>query len=349
MTKPLIEIRNLEVHFTTQFGTIKAVDDISFNINRGETIGIVGESGSGKSVTALSIMQLLPKRVSKIVGGEIIYLSNEKKVQDLLKLSSDEILEFRGNEISMIFQEPMSSLNPVLTCGQQVIEAILLHQKINAADAEQITLDLFEKVQLPDPKRIFQAYPHQLSGGQKQRVMIAMAMSCKPSLLIADEPTTALDVTVQKKILDLMLKLKHEINASIIFITHDLGVIAEIADKVLVMYKGKIVEHGTVQDIFKNPKHPYTKGLLACKPTLEKILRRLPVIDDFMEVSSENGKTILKEKNADFENIIKKNTISLEEYNERQKHLQSKTTILKVKNLNTWFSTKKNWLGKTTQ
>jgi peptide/nickel transport system ATP-binding protein len=349
MTKPLIEIRNLEVHFTTQFGTIKAVDDISFNINRGETIGIVGESGSGKSVTALSIMQLLPKRVSKIVGGEIIYLSNEKKVQDLLKLSSDEILEFRGNEISMIFQEPMSSLNPVLTCGQQVIEAILLHQKINAADAEQITLDLFEKVQLPDPKRIFQAYPHQLSGGQKQRVMIAMAMSCKPSLLIADEPTTALDVTVQKKILDLMLKLKHEINASIIFITHDLGVIAEIADKVLVMYKGKIVEHGTVQDIFKNPKHPYTKGLLACKPTLEKILRRLPVIDDFMEVSSENGKTILKEKNADFENIIKKNTISLEEYNERQKHLQSKTPILKVKNLNTWFSTKKNWLGKTTK
>ncbi len=344
-----MEVKNLEVHFTSQSNIVKAVNNISFSINRGETVGIVGESGSGKSVTALSIMQLLPNRVSQIVGGQIIYHSNQRKAQDLLKLSNHQILEFRGSEIAMIFQEPMSSLNPVLTCGEQIVEAILLHDEISLSNAEHLTLNLFKKVQLPDPKRVFHAYPHELSGGQKQRVMIAMAMSCKPSLLIADEPTTALDVTVQKRILDLMLQLKNKINASIIFITHDLDVVAEIADKVLVMYKGEIVESGTVEDIFKNPKHPYTKGLLACKPPLKNRLKRLPVIDDFMEVVLENGKATLKEKSTDFEQVIVKNRISTEEYNKRQKFLQSQTPILKVKNLSTWFPSKKNWYGKTTE
>ena len=346
MTKKLIEVKDLEIHFSSQSNIVKAVNGISFTINRGETIGIVGESGSGKSVTALSIMQLLPKGISKIVGGTITYYKHGEETKNLLNLTNKEMLKYRGNEIAMIFQEPMSSLNPVLTCGAQIVETILLHQKINTADAEKRTLELLKKVQLPDATRIFKSYPHELSGGQKQRVMIAMAMSCEPSLLIADEPTTALDVTVQKKILDLMLKLKAEANASIIFITHDLGVISEIADKVLVMYKGKIVEAGTVQSIFENPQHPYTKGLLACKPPLNYRLRRLPVIDDFMEVVSEKNASTIKEKEIAFDNIIKQHKISIEEYNNRQKTLQTKAPILKVTNLNTWFPSKKNWFGK---
>ncbi len=257
-------------HLTTQFLSkgisIKAVDDLSFDLTKGETLGIVGESGSGKSVTALSIMRLILQPPGKIAGGEIFYQQHDKNI-DLLKLSEKEMRTYRGKEIAMIFQEPMTSLNPVLTCGFQVAEAIVLHKKVSNKEAKQQTLKLFEKVQLPNTDQIFDAYPHQLSGGQKQRVMIAMAISCDPEILIADEPTTALDVTIQQEILKLLKSLQQETGMSIIFITHDLGVIAEVADRVIVMYKGKKVEEATVAEIFKTPQHPYTKGLLGCRPS----------------------------------------------------------------------------------
>jgi peptide/nickel transport system ATP-binding protein len=274
--KLLLEVKNLVTEFKTEEGLVRAVNDVSFDVYRGETIGIVGESGSGKSVTSLSIMRLIPNPPGRIASGQIIYHTPEGKKVDLVTLSEDEMRQYRGNEISMIFQEPMTSLNPVFTCGDQVVEAIMLHQKKNKAEAQAITLKMFERVQLPNPQRILDAYPHQLSGGQKQRVMIAMAMSCNPNILIADEPTTALDVTVQATILDLMNQLRKEIESSILFITHDLGVIAEIADRVLVMYKGKIVEQGEVLDIFSDPKHPYTKSLLACRPPLGIRLKKTP-------------------------------------------------------------------------
>ena len=257
----LLEFKNLVTEFHTEGTTVKAVNDISFTLKKGETIGVVGESGSGKSVTSLSAMRLIPSPPGVISGGEIIFHQDNSPAVDLLKLPEDEMRKYRGNDIAMIFQEPMTSLNPVFTCGDQVLEAIMLHQKMSKVEAKDLTIKLFEEVELPDPERIFNTYPHQISGGQKQRVMIAMAMSCKPSILIADEPTTALDVTVQKTILELMQQLQKEHNMGIIFITHDLGVIAELADKVVVMYKGKIVEQGDVLQIFENPQHPYTKGL----------------------------------------------------------------------------------------
>jgi peptide/nickel transport system ATP-binding protein len=293
----LLEVRNLKTYFKTDDGIAKAVDKISFTIYRGETVGIVGESGSGKSVTCLSIMRLIAMPPGYIAGGEILYHRPNGEVIDLVKISLKGMRYYRGNEISMIFQEPMSSLNPVYTCGNQVMETILLHQETNKQQAKQRTIDLFTKVQLPDPERIFEAYPHQLSGGQKQRVMIAMALSCNPNVLIADEPTTALDVTVQQKILELMDQLRDEINASIIFITHDLGVIAEIADRVIVMYKGHIVEEGSVLEIFTHPSHPYTKSLLACRPPLHFRLKKLPVVNDFMSVRDlEDGSTKIEAK-----------------------------------------------------
>ena len=343
----LLEVKNLKTHFFTDEGTIKAVDGVNFHLNRGETIGIVGESGSGKSVTSLSIMQLVQSPPGKIVDGEIIFHRNNGESKDLLKLKEEELRHYRGNEIAMIFQEPMTSLNPVFKCGDQVAEAILLHQNVDKKEAKRITLDLFQKVKLPDPDRIYKAYPHQISGGQKQRVMIAMALSCNPSVLIADEPTTALDVTVQKAILDLMVDLKKEVDASVVFITHDLGVIAEIADRVIVMHKGKIVEQGTVNQIFKNPKHPYTKGLLACRPPLDFRLQRLPVIEDFMEnVENKKGETKHIEKNVNINEIIKKRLISSEVTEERLVQLHKKAPLLKVENLKTYFPKSRNFLGK---
>ena len=259
MNNTLLEFKNLVTEFHTEGKVVTAVNNISFTLNKGETIGIVGESGSGKSVTSLSAMRLVPSPPGKIASGEILFHKKDGETVDFLQISEKKMRQFRGNEIAMIFQEPMTSLNPVFTCGDQVMEAIMLHQSISKSEAKDLTIKLFEEVQLPDPERIFNTYPHQISGGQKQRVMIAMAMSCQPSVLVADEPTTALDVTVQKTILELMQNLQKEHDMGILFITHDLGVIAELADKVVVMYKGIIVEQGDVWDIFNNPQHPYTK------------------------------------------------------------------------------------------
>jgi len=330
----LLDVKNLVTEFNTEDETIRAVSDISFNLHRGETIGIVGESGSGKSVTALSIMRLIQSPPGEIASGEVLFHAEEKDPVDLLRLSEKEMCAYRGNEISMIFQEPMTSLNPVFTCGNQVLEAIMLHQNISKQNAQEKTIELFRKVELPRPEIMFNSYPHQLSGGQKQRVMIAMAMSCHPSILIADEPTTALDVTVQKTILELMKDLQDKHNMGIVFITHDLGVIAELVDKVIVMYKGKIVEQGTVWDIFSNPQHPYTKGLLACRPPLNKRLYWLPTISDFMEVE---GDGILKESDKSVEEVINKLVITNEARKKRHKDLYANEPILKISNLKTYF------------
>lgn len=343
MRKLLLEVKNLKTYFHTENGTVKAVDDVSFNLYRGETVGIVGESGSGKSVTCLSVMRLIPTPPGKFEGGQIIYHKEDGTKEDLLQISIDKMRSYRGNDISMIFQEPMTSLNPVFTCGYQVVEAISLHQNLTKQEAKQKALNLFEQVKLPNPERIFDAYPHQLSGGQKQRVMIAMAMSCEPHILVADEPTTALDVTVQKRILELMLELQEKKGASTIFITHDLGVIAEIADRVIVMYKGHIVEQGSVWDIFSNPQHPYTKGLLACRPPLGKRLSKLPTVSDFMEVTPE-GEII--EKISSIEEALKKVEISPAQTKARFAKLQAQTPVLQVKNLKTWFATKRSFWGK---
>jgi peptide/nickel transport system ATP-binding protein len=341
--KLLLEVKNLVTEFKTDDGIVKAVNNISFSLNRGETIGIVGESGSGKSVTSLSVMRLIPNPPGRIASGEILFHPKDGRVVDLTKLSEEEMRKFRGNEISMIFQEPMTSLNPVFTCGNQVMEAIILHQKVSKEKAKEITLAMFEKVKLPDPERILDAYPHQLSGGQKQRVMIAMAMSCNPSILIADEPTTALDVTVQKTILDLMAQLKGEIDSSVMFITHDLGVIAEIADRVLVMYKGKIVEQGSVLEIFSNPQHPYTRSLLACRPPLGKRLKKLPTVIDFME---ENEAGEIVEKPVSVAEAINAVVVSETETKARREKLMQSKPILQLKHIQTWFPTKRNFFGK---
>jgi peptide/nickel transport system ATP-binding protein len=278
---PLLSINDLCIQFGNEGHNNTAVKNISFDVAAGEIVAIVGESGSGKSVTALSILQLLTSQAG--VKGQINFREEDNKITDLLQLQPGKMNAIRGRQVSMIFQEPMSSLNPVFTCGKQVMEAIRVHQKISAAAAKAKTIELFTSVQLPDPATIVNRYPHQLSGGQKQRVMIAMAMSCDPSLLIADEPTTALDVTVQKTILELIKALQQQNNMAVIFITHDLGIVADIADRIVVMYKGEIVEQGNAQDILRSPQHPYTKALLACRPFGKEKGKRLPVVSDFLE------------------------------------------------------------------
>ena len=341
--QPLLEVKNLVTQFRTETEFVKAVNDVSFTLNRGETIGIVGESGSGKSVTSLSVMQLIPNPPGKITGGEIIYHTKDHRIIDLVKTKNDEMRKYRGNEIAMIFQEPMTSLNPVMRCGEQVMEAILLHRKISKQEARQKTIALFNEVQLPTPELMFDRYPHQLSGGQKQRVMIAMAISCEPNVLIADEPTTALDVTVQKTILELLQKLQQQYQMGIMFITHDLGVIAELADTVVVMYKGKIVEQGPVLEIFSNPKHPYTKSLLACRPPLDFRVKRLPVVSDFMS-RGENGEII--EVNRNVSDALKSAIITPEERQAARQELYARNKILEVKNVKTWFPAQRTLFGK---
>lgn len=272
--KPLLEINELSTSFFSDNDEIKAVDQVSLTINEGEIVGIVGESGSGKSVTSLSIMSLLQDTPGKVVGGSIRFMD-----RDLLHLSAKEKRNIRGNEMAMIFQEPMTSLNPVLKIGKQLEEPIKKHLNYNKKQARTHAISMLEKVGIPRASEIVDDYPHQLSGGMRQRVMIAMAMSCSPRLLIADEPTTALDVTIQAQILELMKKVQQEESTSILLITHDLGVVAEMCDRVAVMYAGRIVEQGTVYDIFENPKHPYTKGLLASIPRLGSEVDRLSSIE----------------------------------------------------------------------
>jgi len=281
----LLEITDLALEMKRDEEWNPILHGLSFHIGRGETLGVVGESGSGKSVTALSVMRLLNASVARYPDGQILFHdpAQPDTTVNLSRCTEKEMERIRGNKIAMIFQEPMTSLNPVIRCGQQITEQMLLHTRMDKEAARKHVIELFQEVMLPRPEQIFDSYPHELSGGQKQRVMIAMAMSCQPDLLIADEPTTALDVTVQKGILELIRKLQAKYGMSVLFITHDLGVVAEIADRVLVMYKGNIVEEGSVRDLFLNPKHPYTQGLLACRPSMRVRLRKLPTVDDFMQ------------------------------------------------------------------
>ena len=338
---PILKIKNLSIYFPSKTEENKVVYNISFNLNKNEILGIVGESGSGKSVSTLAILGLLPK--SAKIEGEFLFSFNDKQI-DLAKLTNKEFQTIRGNEISMIFQEPMSSLNPSLTCGYQVLEIILQHNKISKNEAKKQVIELFNKVKLPRAEQIFSQYPHQISGGQKQRVMIAMAIACKPKILIADEPTTALDVTVQKEIILLLKELQQETEMSIIFITHDLALISEIADEVLVMYQGNIVEQGKAEQVFKNPKHEYTKALIHSKPSLDVRLKVLPTIDSFLseETRDKKQEIRLNEVNraelSDFASL--RETITTKQRQKTHKELYSKPPLLEVNNLATYFNTK---------
>ncbi|MDF2626173.1 MAG: oligopeptide transporter ATP-binding protein [Symbiobacteriaceae bacterium] len=274
MSEKLVDIRNLKTYFYTEDGVVPAVDGVDLYVKRGETLGVVGESGCGKSVTSLSVMRLIASPPGKIVDGEILF-----EGEDLVKKSEAEMRKIRGNDISMIFQEPMTSLNPVYTIGDQIGEAIVLHQGLSKKEALEKAIEMLRLVGIPLPERRVHEYPHQLSGGMRQRVMIAMALSCNPKLLIADEPTTALDVTIQAQILELMKKLKKELGMAIMLITHDLGVVAEMCERVVVMYGGKVVEEGDAVSIFKSPLHPYTEGLLNSIPRMDEDVDRLHVIE----------------------------------------------------------------------
>lgn len=320
----MLKIQNLSVDFVTEDQVNHALKNISITVNAGEIVALVGESGSGKSVTSLSILQLIPSPPAKYVQGEILFKKEDGAIVDILKLSKEDLQGLRGNAISMIFQEPMTSLNPVYTCGSQVAEAIRVHLRVSKEEAKQQAIEWFERVQLPDPVAIYKRYPHQLSGGQKQRVMIAMAMCCKPQLLICDEPTTALDVTVQKTVLELIKTLQQETGMGVIFITHDLGVVAEIAARAVVMYRGEIVEAGTVSELFLSPKQPYTKALLACRPVNHKRGDRLPVVSDFMGDQKIHPAAIKV----------------------TQAKAATSKVLVEVENLNVWFPKEKNWLGK---
>ena len=289
MPEPLLTVSNLTIDFSSHRGDTRAVADVSFELHRGETLAIVGESGSGKSVTSLALMGLIPMPPGRVAAGTARFQSAVLGEVDLLTLTDEQLRQVRGNDISMIFQEPMTSLNPVYTCGSQVVEALRLHTTLTEKEAAARTVELFTMAQLPRPVEIFASYPHQISGGQKQRVMIAMAMACNPAILIADEPTTALDVTVQARMLQLIGNLRRDHGTAVLFITHDLGVVAEIADRILVMYRGRVVEQGPVLDIFTRPQHPYTKGLLACRPKLSVGQKRLPVVADFMREDADGG------------------------------------------------------------
>jgi peptide/nickel transport system ATP-binding protein len=341
--QPLLSIENLSVDFIADQQITHAVKDISFQLSRGEIVAIVGESGSGKSVTSLSILQLLPRPPANYRHGKIIFHKEHAQPIDLLTAHPKQMRRIRGSEIAMIFQEPMTSLNPVMNCGKQVMEALLVHKKISSTEAKKQTIEWFEKVKLPQPDQIFSRYPHELSGGQKQRVMIAMAMCCRPSLLICDEPTTALDVTVQKTILQLIKELQQQENMGVIFITHDLGVVAEIADRVAIMYKGGIVEEGITKDIFNHPQNAYTKALIACRPALHQKDERLPTVSDFIKGSeSEAGSQKLGIRSQRSEIRSTKN-----EMKERAGlNLSSATSLVKVENLVVQFPGKTNLLGK---
>ncbi|MEO1341956.1 MAG: ATP-binding cassette domain-containing protein, partial [Cyanobacteria bacterium J06635_13] len=373
MTEPVIDVRHLRVEFATENKPVVAVEDLTFRLHKGEKLGIVGESGSGKSVTSLAIMGLVPTP-GRITQGEVLFTPEGKSPVDLLQVNEAERRSYRGGKIAMIFQEPMSALNPVYNIGFQITEAILLHQKVTSADARRKAIALLQEVQLlpsdealkqqglqenPDysdrqlsnyinqsKQSILKRYPHELSGGQLQRVTIAMAISCNPAVLIADEPTTALDVTVQATILDLLRHLCQERGMALIFITHDLGVIAELVDSVAVMYRGKVVETGNIKSVFQNPQHPYTKGLLACRPSLERRLQTLPTVVDFMDVATTpEGEIKITEKQGEVE--AKLNQIVTEaEQKARLEQLVKQEPLMSVKELRVGFPMK-GVFGKT--
>ena len=340
----LIEVKNLSIEFKIDDQTIKVLRDISFNIPKGKTVGLAGESGSGKSVTALALLRLIPEPPGSITQGQILFNQPTRKAgsqtdrqsqtdkpvlsiksQDIRQWPEKKMRKLRGNRISMIFQEPMSSLNPVFTVGNQIAEALILHKKMHQKQAYEQAGQLLKQVGV-DKDRL-NAYPYQLSGGQRQRVMIAMAISCHPDLLIADEPTTALDVTIQKQIVHLIKSLQKQYNMSILFITHDLGLMAEIADQVLIMRAGKIVESATTANIFENPVHPYTRGLMACRPTLDKNSLRLPVMSDYMD---KEGRALTPDKKEEVKAV---------------KNLSSRDTLLEVRHLKKYFPLKKSFFG----
>ena len=332
MEKVLLEVKNLAIHFGSQERLVKAADGVSFVLEEGQTLGILGESGSGKSVTGLSIMQLLREEQVTLKSGQILWHETEHGQVDLMNLPSQKMEQVRGQEIAMIFQDPMSSLNPVMKCGDQILEVVQKTVGRGGTD-KSLVMEWLKKVKLPDAERIYHSYPHQLSGGQLQRIMIAMAMAGEPRLLIADEPTTALDVTIQKSILQLVNDLKSTFHTSIIFISHDLGVINEVADVAAVMYRGKIVEYGEVRQIMTGPVHPYTKALLACRPPIGKKLKRLPVLDDFMT-----------EEDRPSEDLF--DSWTQEEMDDRLASLREKPPLLEVTDINTWFVAKKDFWGR---
>lgn len=369
MTEPVLDVRHLQVQFTTEAQPVVAVDDLNFQLRKGEKLGIVGESGSGKSVTSLAIMGLVPTP-GRITQGEIYFTPEDKSAVDLLQVNEAELRSYRGGEIAMIFQEPMSALNPVYDIGFQLTEAILLHQKVSPAEARRKAIALLQEVQLvaddetlkqqyiaENPAQslgdkelstqinqrkqsMLKRYPHELSGGQLQRVTIAIAISCNPRVLIADEPTTALDVTVQATILDLLRNLCENRGMTLIFITHDLGVIAELVDSVAVMYRGKVVESGDIKTVFTNPQHPYTKGLLACRPRLDRKLQTLPTVVDFMNVSTTtDGEIQITERQTDIEHKLNQ-VITETEQQERLTELLEQKPLMSVKQLRVGFPLK---------
>lgn len=324
----ILEVGRLSVSFRQEREEVHALEDVSFSLRRGETLAIVGESGSGKSVTALSLLRLIDSPPGRISADRIRFLSASGTVENLLTVPEDRLREIRGKEIAMIFQEPMTALNPVYTCGNQVSEALTQHLGVSRKDAREKTIRLFDEVRLPRPEQLFSSFPHQLSGGQKQRVMIAMAMACNPAILIADEPTTALDVTVQKSILELMQELKIRHRMSMIFITHDLSLLPGFADQVLVMYRGKTVEYGPVHRVFASPQHPYTQGLLSCRPKTEGNPRRLPTVERYLagEKAEEPSR-------------------SESETERRRKNMYELPPILVVRGLKTYFPSRYSFFG----
>jgi peptide/nickel transport system ATP-binding protein len=349
MSHPILNVRHLSIKFPTKNKTVQAVKDISFTLAPGETLGIVGESGSGKSVTSLAVMGLLPPNAQ--VSGDILFrnphVPNAEPV-NLLTLPANQRRMYRGGLISMVFQEPLTSLNPVYTCGEQVVEAILLHNEVSHKEAYRRAIALFDEVKLPDPRGIMNRYPHQLSGGQQQRVMIAMALSGNPTLLIADEPTTALDVTIQATILQLLRELRDARGMSILFITHDMGVIAEIADFVVVMYRGQALETASVHNLFTNPQHPYTQGLLNCRPRPDRQLKRLPTVADFMQVTTNAAGEleILPQIHTEAEREVLLAEVTRHEVEERYQHLQQQPPLLCVRHLTKEFPVRSGLFGK---
>lgn len=331
----ILQVKNLSISFKEKGQQKEVVSNLNFSLEIGKTLGMVGESGSGKSLSALAIMQLLP-REAKTGNGTIEFNTYGQESINLLNVSKEEMRRFRGKRIGMVFQEPMTALNPVLRCGFQLVETLKIHFKYSSAEAKKVACQWFEKVQLADPERIFNSFPHEISGGQKQRVLLAMAMCCEPDILIADEPTTALDVTVQKEILTLIRSLQKDLHTAILFISHDLGVISQIADDILVLWKGKKIEQAPSEKFFRNPQTAYSKGLLACRPPLDVQLKRLPVIEDFTDTNG--GKPV----------NIQEFISSLKRQSTYHSPPPSVPPILEAKNLEVWFPAKKSLLGKTT-